>query len=248
MHAQHEFNGDKKLESHLRDACVVYDVAGLTDSARAHFTHGCYPVRWVRLDELVHIQRSNSLLSKKNFAPEGLPYIQYGQIHTGKFLTQDDYYLTYIDPADCSSTTKTVQAGDLLLTAVSEDREGLGRPLLWQGAEAVISQSLFLLKFRTPAYAEPTLTVDRLYLAYFFQSQSFQLQKHGLVNGVTVYNISLEQLARIQIPLPPLEVQREMGEFLWSQEQLLFSREAGLIQELELRQQQLRYFTQLFFA
>lgn len=212
----------------------------------AWFTHAYEstrhnPVRYVPLQELVQIQRSNALLSKQHFAPIGLPYIQYGQIHTNKFLTQDHRYLTYIDPSDCSPTTKTVSAGDLLLTGVSEDLEGLARPLLWQGEEAVLSQSLLLLKFTSP-------DVVRLYLAYYFKSYAFHLQKYRLAIGTTIVNLDYQQLHQTLIPLPPLEVQREIGEFLWASEQLLLSRTAGIATEHQLRQLQLKYFTQLFFA
>src|SRR3989339_278906 len=56
--------------------------------------------------------------------------------------------------------------------------------------------------------------VDPSYLFYFLTSKDFNLQKDRLATGATQKAINNGELRKIQIPLPPLEIQKQIVERL----------------------------------
>lgn len=71
-------------------------------------------------------------------------------------------------------------------------------------------------------------------MAYFFQSTHFQDQKKRSISGTKVRRISDRGLAKILIPVPPLEVQREIVSIL--------DNFTALEAELEARKQQYEHY------
>lgn len=47
-------------------------------------------------------------------------------------------------------------------------------------------------------------------MAYLFCSDQFQEQKKRYITGTKVLRVSGESMARIELPFPPLEIQREV--------------------------------------
>ena len=76
------------------------------------------------------------------------------------------------------------------------------------------------------------------YVAYFFQTEQFQKQKRSYITGTKVRRVNANDLARIEIPIPPLSVQSRIVELL----DKFTSLEAELEAELELRKKQYAYY------
>lgn len=76
------------------------------------------------------------------------------------------------------------------------------------------------------------------YVAYFFQTEQFQKQKRSYITGTKVRRVNANDLARIEIPIPPLSVQSRIVEML----DKFTSLEAELEAELELRKKQYAYY------
>ena len=74
------------------------------------------------------------------------------------------------------------------------------------------------------------------------QSPSFQSQKKKLATGTKVIDVSAKQLAVVRVPVPPLEVQREIVRILDSFSELEAQLEAELEAELEARRVQYSYY------
>ena len=79
---------------------------------------------------------------------------------------------------------------------------------------------------------------DPKYLSYWFQAESFRAQKRALATGTKVIDVSARQLMKVKIPVPPLEVQREIVRIL----DQFTALEAELEAELEARRRQYEHY------
>ena len=80
------------------------------------------------------------------------------------------------------------------------------------------------------------------YVAYFFQTEQFQKQKRSYITGTKVRRVNANDLARIEIPIPPLSVQSRIVEILDKFTSLEAELEEQLQAELELHKKQYAYY------
>ena len=88
---------------------------------------------------------------------------------------------------------------------------------------------------------------DRITLPYFLQavqSQAFKRQYEGKSSGTTVAYMTIGQLAKYKLPLPPLALQREFAAFVAKVDKLAFAAR----RRRDLAQQMYRAKTQEFFG
>lgn len=142
-------------------------------------------------------------LQKADFVETGMPCVHYGQIHT-RFGISVKEAVTFVSEAQFARL-KHADYGDLLIATTSEDDEAVGKATAWLGdGEVAISGDMFYYRHN----------LDPKYVSYFFASSSFQDQKRPYLTGAKVRRIADKGLSRIQIPVPPLEVQREIARIL----------------------------------
>ncbi len=174
-------------------------------------------VEFKPLGEVGQLVRGNGI-QKSDFRESGVGCIHYGQIHThyGTWATETK---SFVSP-ELASRTRRAATGDLVIATTSEDDAAVGKAVAWLGVEEVaVSTDAYI--FRHP--------MDPRYVAYFFQTDQFRDQKQRHVTGTKVRRIGGEALGKIRIPVPPLEVQREIVRVL----DLFQSLEAELEAELE---------------
>ena len=174
------------------------------------------------LGEIAELVRGNGM-PKTDLTEAGVGAIHYGQIYTryGVWTTST---LSYVAPETAAKLAKA-NPGDIIITNTSENVEDVCKAVAWLGELPIV----------TGGHA----TVirhgqDPKYLAYWFQSESFRKQKKALATGTKVIDVSARQLAKVRIPVPPLDVQREIVRILDQFTQL----EA----ELEARRQQYAFY------
>lgn len=142
-------------------------------------------------------------LQKADFVETGMPCVHYGQIHT-RFGISVSEAVTFVSEAQFARL-KHADYGDLLIATTSEDDEAVGKATAWLGdGEVAISGDMFYYRHN----------LEPKYVSYFFASSSFQDQKRPYLTGAKVRRIADKGLSRIQIPVPPLEVQREIVRIL----------------------------------
>ena len=166
-------------------------------------------------------------LQKADLRDEGFPAVHYGQIHTfyGVYATETK---SFTDPG-IASKLRHAQPGDLLIATTSEDDDAVAKATAWLGDTGVaLSGDAYIYRHN----------LDPKYMAYFFQSTSFQDQKRRFISGTKVRRVSGASLEKIRIPVPPLEVQREIVRVLDKFTQL----EAELEAELEARRAQYEHY------
>ena len=178
------------------------------------------------LSEIATITRGGNL-QKKDFTESGVPCIHYGQIYTKYGLFTDRTY-TFVSESTASKQKKAVP-GDIVMAVTSENIEDVCKCVVWLGDEdiAVSGHTAIIHHNQDPKY-----------LAYYFHSSMFFAQKQKLAHGTKVIEVTPDKLNGVRVPVPPLEVQREIVRVL---DNFTFL-SAELSAELSARRKQYEYF------
>ena len=179
-------------------------------------------VKWKPLGEIGTFVRGNGL-QKKNFTETGVPCIHYGQIYTyyGMFATETKSFVS----EEAALKFRKAQQGDLIIATTSENVRDLCKTVVWLGKEEICISAHSAVFHHCQ---------NSKYLAFYFQTPYFQRQKDRLAKGTTVMDISVKDLIKIEIPIPPLAVQERIVEIL--------DKFTALEAELEARKKQYEYY------
>ena len=192
--------------------------------------------------------------------PDGVPFKPLGELGTfysgltGK--TKDDFnegdskFITYMnvytnmdlktnvtEKVKISENEKQniVQYGDIIFTGSSEtpDECGMSSVLTTKTDEKLYLNSFcFGYRFKEPQYFVPAFT------KHLFRSNKLRRQIIRTASGVTRFNVSKKKMESVVIPVPPLEVQREIVRVL---DNFTFLT-AELTAELTARKKQYEYY------
>ena len=178
------------------------------------------------LGEFATLVRGNGM-PKTDLVENGVGAIHYGQIYTryGVWATET---LSYVTPEKAAKLAKA-DPGDILITNTSENIDDVGKAVAWLGDATIVTggHATVIKHDQEPKY-----------LAYWFASADFYVQQRKLATGAKVVDVSAKQMATVRIPVPPLEVQREIVRVLDKFTQL----EAELEAELEARRAQYKHY------
>jgi len=184
-------------------------------------------VEYRPLGEVADLQRGSGM-PKKLFVDEGIPAIHYGHIFM-KYGIHTKCAAAYLAPEDADKLTH-VYPGDLVVANTSENLEDVGKGVVWLGdVEGVTGGHATVVR---------SLAVDTVFLSYYLRTEDFALKKRKYAQGTKVIELSAANLSKIDIPVPPLEVQREIVRIL----DQFTTLEAELEAELEARQAQYEHY------
>lgn len=186
------------------------------------------PVEWKPLGEVGLLVRGNGL-QKKDFTESGVPAIHYGQIYT-YYGNQTDKTLSFVSP-ELAEKLKKVDKGDVVITNTSENIEDVGKALLYLGEEQAVTGGHATI-------FKPSKEIVGKFFVYFTQTEIFDKAKRKFAKGTKVIDVSATDMAKIKIPIPPLETQQKIVKILDKFTEL----EATLEAELALRKRQYRYY------
>ena len=189
-------------------------------------------VEYKTLGDVATISRGGNF-QKKDFTEQGKPCIHYGQIYTRYGLFTDNT-LTFIND-ECFAKQKYAEPNDIIMAVTSENIEDICKCVAWLGTEKVAVSGHSAIIHHS---------LDPKYLAYFFHSQHFFNQKRRLAHGTKVMEVTPDTLMSIKLPVPPLEVQREIVRIL---DNFTFLT-TELAAELAARQKQYEYYRDLLLT
>lgn len=183
-------------------------------------------VEYKRMGEVGEFVRGHGL-QKKDFTESGVGCIHYGQIYTyyGTFTHETK---SFVHP-ELAKKLKKVQQGDLVIASTSENLEDVCKTVAYLGNDEIVTggHATIFKHNQNPKY-----------LAYLTQTDLFFDQKVKLAKGIKVIDVSARDMSKIQIPIPPLEIQNEIVSIL-DKFTLL---EAELEAELEARKKQYEHY------
>jgi len=183
-------------------------------------------VEFKPLGDISELVRGNGM-PKSSFAESGVGCIHYGQIYThyGIWATET---ISFVTPETAERLAKA-DTGDLIVTNTSENVEDVCKAVAWLGDSPIVTGGhATVIKHGQ----------DPKYLSYYFRTPDFFAQKKKHATGTKVIDVSAKSLAKICIPVPPLEIQREIVKVLDTFTKL----EAELEAELEARRRQYQYY------
>ena len=131
----------------------------------------------------------------------------------GKFVTYMNVFSNtvglpdMVEPVEIDDTQNKVLYGDVLFTTSSETPEEVGMSSVWlENAENTYLNS-FCFGYR------PTVEFNPYYLAYMLRSFSMREKIKFLAQGISRYNISKNKMMYIEIPIPNIEEQEQIGTY-----------------------------------
>ena len=202
--------------AHYRDSLLAFrDVAG---------------IRWTPMGELGQFHRGRRF-TKRDVVEDGIPAIHYGEIYT-RYGAVTRSVATHLQP-ELASGLRYAKHGDVVIVDVGETVEDVGKAVAWlgEGEVAIHDHSFAFRHSQNPAY-----------LSYYMQTALFQHAKAKYVARTKVKTLSMPGIAKIQIPIPPLEEQARIVAILDKFDTLVNDLSIGLPAELAARRKQYEYY------
>lgn len=149
-------------------------------------------------------------ITKANLVENGLPVISYGQIHAKYNATVyvKTEMLRYVPESYSKNNENSFgKYGDIFIADTSEDYAGIGDCVRVNSKDGIYAGYHTIL-------ARPKESENSKYLSYLFMSDIWRNQLRRNAYGIKVYSVTQNMLKKIDVILPPKEVQEEIGNYL----------------------------------
>lgn len=175
--------------------------------------------------------------TKDDVVPDGIPSIHYGEIYT-QYGVATSSTVSHVR-TDMAQQLRYAQPNDVVVAAVGETVEDVGKAVAWLGDEDVaIHDDCFLFRH----------SMNPKFVSYFFQTEAFHTQKNKYVARAKVKRLSGESLGKIMIPVPRREEQERIVSILDKFEVLVNDLSTGLPAEIKARRQQYEHYRDRLLA
>lgn len=187
-------------------------------------------VRWMTMGEVGTFTRGRRF-TKGDVVSEGIGSIHYGEIYThyGTWATET---LSRVRP-ELAPVLRFARTGDVVIAAVGETVNDVCKAVAWLGEEDVaVHDDCFIFHH----------SLDPKFVSYYLQTEAFRAEKAKHVTRAKVKRVSGESLARLRIPIPPLDEQERIVAILDEYDALQSDLSINLPSELSARQQQCEHY------
>ncbi len=140
---------------------------------------------------------------------------------TGKFVS---YMNVFANPVSNTEKLEQIEKdnsqnkviyGDVFFTTSSETPDEVGMSSVWLGNTEDVYLNSFCFGYR------PNKKIDPYYMAYMLRSNEVRRKIIVLAQGISRYNISKIGMMEIQIPLPSLLEQKQVGKAFYDLDNLI---------------------------
>ena len=142
-------------------------------------------------------------ITRNQVTEEGIPCVRYGEIYT-EYGIWFDQCVSYTNESGISNR-KYFEYGDILFAITGESVEDIAKSCAYVGSEKCLAGGdIVVLKHNE----------DPKYLSYVLSTSEARKQKSkGKIKSKVVHS-SVPAIKEIKVPVPPLEVQREIVQIL----------------------------------
>lgn len=174
---------------------------------------GQIPEEWeiVKFKYLFNTSKGLSI-TKEHLVDEGIPVINYGQIHSSltKQVQSCDVRLPFVANYYLSKKGVKLNQGDFVFADTSEDLEGAGNFSTRLDSTGQLLAGYHTIIARLNDYDEH----DFRYFMHLFDSLAIRKQIQNKVSGVKVYSVTQGILNSIFVIIPPKSEQQKIADFL----------------------------------
>lgn len=189
-------------------------------------------VEYLPLGSFAQLVRGSGM-PKTDFSESGVGAIHYGQIYT-KFGTATAEVIAYV-PEEKAKKLAVVNPGDVIVASTSENLEDVCKAVAWVGDSDIVTGGHATV-IKAPEQ-------NAKFISYYMATGQFNKDKRRYAFGTKVIDVAPKNLAKIEFPVPPLEIQETIVEILDKFTNL----EAELNAELEARTLQYEYYRDSLF-
>jgi putative type I site-specific restriction-modification system, S subunit len=151
-------------------------------------------------------------ITKECLVDEGIPVINYGQIHSSmsKQVQSCDFRLPFVPDYYLSKKGANLNQGDFVFADTSEDLEGAGNFSTRIDSTGPLLAGYHTIIARLNNYDE----YDFRYFMHLFDSLAIRKQIQNKVSGIKVYSITQGILNSIFVIIPPKSEQQKIANLL----------------------------------
>jgi len=193
---ENEFVNHHRLVDMLNFSGVKFNKAISLSAAQVVEINSKYPL--VSMDKLAVISRGASPRPIDEYITtedDGVNWIKIGDVAAGeKYITSTNEKITQ----EGAKKSKAVKAGDLIIS----NSMSAGRPYILKISGCIHDGWLLL--------SDISSDIDRDYFYYVLSSRTVQKSLLSKSLGGVVQNLNTTRVSNLQIPLPPLDIQREI--------------------------------------
>ena len=188
-------------------------------------------VKIVKLKDIATEMYRGNGIKREEIRKIGIPCIRYGEIYTDYGISFEKTK-SYTDE-NLIINKKYIDYGDILFAITGESVEEIGKSTAYIGKEkCLVGGDILVMKHKQ----------DPVYLSYVLSTENAQkLKSKGKIKSKVVHTNATD-IGEIEIPLPPLEVQKRIVEVLDNFEKICNDLNIGLPAEIEARQKQYEFY------
>ena len=187
-------------------------------------------IEWKEIKDVANFYSGLKSKNKNDFKNGNKKYIQYNNIFKNNKIDMNNY-VGYVK-INSNDSQNIVQYNDILITCTSEKYDEIGATSIY-----LYNDEIYLNTF-SKIIRINNENINNTFIMYLFHSKWFKNKLLKCTNGVTRFNLSFDKFKKIQIPIPPLDIQNKIVEILDN-----FSNyETELETELETRTKQYNYY------
>lgn len=188
-------------------------------------------VKIVKLKDIATEMYRGNGIKREEIRKIGIPCIRYGEIYTDYGISFEKTK-SYTDE-NLIINKKYIEYGDILFAITGESVEEIGKSTAYIGKEkCLVGGDILVMKHKQ----------DPVYLSYVLSTENAQkLKSKGKIKSKVVHTNATD-IGEIEIPLPPLEVQKRIVGVLDNFEKICNDLNIGLPAEIEARQKQYEFY------
>lgn len=189
-------------------------------------------VEYKKIGEIGTLTRGKRFVHADAVEDNGIPCIHYGELYTYYGVTT--YDIKSQVKKELANKLRYASKNDVVIVGAGENAEDIGIAVAYLGeSEIAVHDACYIWKHHE----------NPKYLSYCLRTRNYHEQLKKYVSSGKICSVSATGISKIQLPVPPLEVQREIVRIL---DNFTFLT-AGLAAELAARQKQYEYYREYLF-
>lgn len=148
--------------------------------------------------------------TKEDFGHGDARFVTYMNVYSNSIAD-----LAMTERVEIDQTQNSVKYGDIFFTTSSETPNEVGMSSVWLGNTENTYLNSFCFGYR------PEVKVNPYYMAYMLRSPNVRNKLIILAQGISRYNISKNRVMDIEVPMPDLSEQKEIGQYFFNLDNLI---------------------------